>query len=127
MTKNDVPIGERFSHVYLERGTPQADCARFRKRLSAYFYEHLYSDHSYIIGNLIEREQGISVPTAGMGVFYWREFFREAQISDVLDSITLVWQCLHGQNAWSQASKWLEFVQRVFNEQNLGYRVDQRG
>ncbi len=120
MTGNDAPVGRRFSHVYLERGAPQSDSRRMRRRLSAYLYQHSRSIDLDLLEQWIELETGAEVGTIS-------GFYAEANTSDVLDSITLCRQFLGGQRTSIEAAQWLGFVQRVFDEVNLGYRIDEEG
>lgn len=118
----EVPIGERFSHVYVARGTPTRDSQRFRHRLGAFYHEHL-RDYRNSFANSISRELGVSVPLVGIN---WSidKFFREAGLRDVLDAITLIWRELMRMRQQQLSGRWLEFVERTLEEENLGYRVD---
>jgi hypothetical protein len=115
--------GKRFSLLYLERGAPLRDSQRFRNRLSAYFVEQL-NDHRWDIENLIKQETGAKVS--------WRDgpdigsFFEKAEVRDVLDTITVVYQFLAKDTFSTKALYWKAFVARVLNEESLGYQLDSK-
>ena len=119
-----VPIGERFSHVYVARGTPTRDSQRFRHRLGAFYYGSL-RDYRSTFASSISRELGVDVPQVGM-TWSIDRFFMEAELRDVLDAITLIWRELTRARQRQLASQWREFVERTLEEENLGYRVDER-
>jgi hypothetical protein len=64
---SELPIGRRFSHVYIERGSPMRDSKRFRRRLAEHLRLQLSAtdvqmNMNEAIGNALQRELGISVP-----------------------------------------------------------------
>lgn len=122
MSNKETPIGKRFSHVYIDRGEPQKDSERFRKRLGGYIDQHFH-DYRKEISRTIKRELGVDVPTPFTGYYDVANFMIKSALRDVLDSITVIWNILDE----GDASEWLVFVQRVFEEENLGYRVDEQG
>ena len=124
MTNKSIPEGLRFSHVYLKRDAILRDSIRFRKRLGGYYGEHL-SDHNSKIATEIKREIGIDVPFTYMS-YNIQEFFERAELRDLLDSITLIYQ-LTLRISRIYANQWLVFVQRAIQEENLGYRIDAQG
>ena len=123
MTNDEVPIGERFSHVYIARGTPTKDSQRFRVRLGAFCKQFLNS-YGTDFATAISRELGVDVPFVGMYRSISR-FLLEAELRDVLDAITLIWRVLRQQRLERLANRWLQFVERTLKEENLGYRVDE--
>jgi hypothetical protein len=133
MNNQETPVGKPFSHVYIEKGEPQRDSERFRKRLGKYCGSRL-SDYKSQIGKKIEIELGVDIPHGVYG-YKLEDFFINSKLRDVLDSITFIWTALNlplasgliDVEAQKYATYWLEFVQRVFEEENLGYRVDERG
>ena len=58
MSEKDQPVGQLFSRVYLDRGTPARDSVRFRNRLASYSYQTIEYDHRTAIGQFICRELG---------------------------------------------------------------------
>ncbi len=120
MTNDEVPTGERFSHVYIPRGTPTQDSERFRRRIAAYFFQNCASaaDECFTFINI---ELGVDLAYASSYRLSIARFFQSGQLRDVLDAITLVWRVLIG----SSADRWRSFVQRVLEEENVGYRLDE--
>jgi hypothetical protein len=53
-----------------------------------------------------------------------REFFRQAEIRDVLDAVTIISEVFGEERATEQ---WLPAVTKIFEEERLAYRVDERG
>jgi hypothetical protein len=122
--------GIRFSLLYLERSTPVRDSERFRNRLSTYYDEYLRKYYGDKIVSKIQLEIGTKIRYAPMIGPDMDRFFTKNEIRDVLDSVLLIYQVLinndHSQITQA-ASKWKDFVARVFKEENLGYRLDSKG
>lgn len=115
--------GKRFSQVYLERGTPARDSARFRNRVSAYYWQNLHGQHKDKIRTLLQKETGAEVPFVAGG-YSVAGFFKKAELRDVLDAITLIYQHLIASGWKSLAGDWKTFIERAFQEENIGYRLD---
>jgi hypothetical protein len=114
--------GTRFSLLYLERSTPAKDSQRFRNRLAAYYWDKLHEYHREEIIKVIQLETGAKVPFVGMS-YSISDFFEKNELRDVLDSITLIYTVLpYSQNR----NEWKDFVERVFKEEHLGYRLDSK-
>jgi hypothetical protein len=124
MAKGDAPSGQLFSRVYLERSTPVRDSKRFRTRLTGYFYEKI-SDSAHRLADKIRTELGVQVPWLHGPDF--EKFFQQAEVRDVLDTVSLVVAVLDENHKYSQIEPWIAFVQRAFDEESLGYRVDSKG
>jgi len=124
------PLGQRFSHVYLERGKPSDDSPTMRRRLAALIrsLDDLRGD----LGPEVEREIGVCVqPAVGLG-YDWVEFFRGCDLRVALDTITVAWRLLEkkkstGIRNLNSAAKLLNEAARIFGEENVGYQVDARG
>lgn len=122
------PIGQRFSHVYIKRGEPTQDSPRMRRRLAALI--RTFSDLGDF-GSVVPREIGINVPFRGF--FDWEAFFRDCASQDALDIVTVA--CRHLEAAARSSrftgidapGRWCSEVQRIFQEENVHYRVDKRG
>jgi hypothetical protein len=121
------PIGKRFSHNYLKRGDPGADSVRMRRRMASLIYsiEEL-GDFS----GTVSRELGVDVPWNY--VADWPSFFQTCELQDVLDLVTVAYRFLKGKEAkglrdWRAPDRWTQEVQRIFTEENLHYRVDDKG
>ena len=116
--------GKRFSLVYLDRSTPVRDSQRFRNRLAAYYTQHLCKISDDRICKIIQKETGAEIPYqsfAGQGL---SKLFKEKDLRDVLDSITIIFKALEGY--LSTAENWRDFVSRVLSEENMGYRLDSK-
>jgi hypothetical protein len=118
---NDRPVGKRFSHVYLERGSPSQDSARFRRRLLQAFYD-ANTDRLDFHG-VLEGELGVQIDYLGYG-WDWQKYFTTAALRDILDTITIVYGKLHS-GGFTKAKSWRETAARIIREENLGYSVDE--
>jgi hypothetical protein len=122
---------KRFSLMYIERGKPGPDSERFRKRLSAFYFEKLTTFEGNIISE-IHRELGATIPY-GPGGLSITGFFEKAPLRDILDSITIICELLKPPKSslfstlGALHTEWLSFVKRVLKEENLHYRVDNEG
>lgn len=117
--------GSRFSFLYLERGKPANDSDRFRTRLAVYFKESL-NEYRNNIAPILGIELGVEVPYR-TGYYDIPAFFKKAQIRDVLDSITVIFQYFIYKTEKTRGQSWLNFVARVMREENIGYRIDSKG
>ena len=113
--------GQRFSLQYLERSTPAKDSQRFRNRLAAYYMANLDEYYCGKIISIIKSETGAEIPSSGMG-YSVNSFFKENEIRDVLDSISLIYQVVD----FLLKEPWKLFVTRVLSEENLGYKLDSK-
>lgn len=118
-------IGERFSQVYLDKGTPTCDSIRMRNRVSAAHWEILHSNRGGVI-KLIQQETGAKVPYVG-AVQSLASFFEQCEIRDFLDSITIIYKYYENQRMQRIANSWHVFIIRVFKEENVGYQLDEMG
>jgi hypothetical protein len=126
MTVRDAPEGQLFSRTYLERGIPSRDSKRFRTRLAAYFHQKLAETLYDLLHKAIERELGVDVPSTH-GIADYSTYFSKVEVRDVLDTISLIARLLRDRGDNSVAEAFISFVQRSFEEENLGYRVDAKG
>ena len=121
----DRPEGELFSQLYLERGAPGQDSARMRNRVAALVLKH-NPDGLY---EKIKLRLGIDVPV-GYNHIPWGEFFVGADLRDVLDTITLIYESLvpgDRRFAAGDAPRFVTTMNQIFHEENLHYEVDPRG
>jgi hypothetical protein len=117
--------GKRFSQVYLERGAPLRDSQRFRNRLAAYYLQRLSREHELKIVRIIEAETGVQLIFSGYHPNV-TGFLQQAELRDVLDSITLIYQVINDAGYRTDAENWKTFVARTLREENLGYRLDSK-
>ena len=123
------PIGEQYDHVYMIRGEPVLDSPRFRTRVAAYISQSLSQFNADIV-QMIVRERGVDLAVYGLSdrnPNLLRNFIRDAEVADFLSSITLIWRLLTARNYPSFAEAWSQFVTRAMHEENVGYRLDNRG
>ena len=113
--------GQKFSQVYIEKGVALPDSARMRNRLSAVSFDYT-GNHSFKLAKLIMRETGAKMPYFAQS-YSFAKFFETCELRDLLDSITLIFKW-HGGSPI--AKKWKLFVERVFKEENVGYRLDDK-
>ena len=125
MTNNETPVGKRFSFLYLERGKPVQDSERFRKRLSMFAIKTL-EDYQSRFYELTALELGVTIDQKSYEP-YFSAFFERSELRDLLDAITLIRHELVRRKRKDLADRWVYFVERVFDEENLGYRVDDGG
>ncbi len=134
MEENAEPVGQLFTHVYCERGTPLSDHKLARHRLGGYC-DNNFNDHVYDIKKSLKHEIGLSVP---FSVNNWslEKYFEQIDVKYVLSSITVVYRTLtQCAKVWKGGDRylsplaegWLVFVARVFKEENMCYRVDEKG
>jgi hypothetical protein len=117
--------GKKFSQVYLDKGKPVNDSKRMRNRISAIYWDMLHSYENDIV-KIIHKETGAKVPF-GPYSYSFSVFIENCDIRDLLDSITLIFQYLLDSGRSRVATQWHQFVTRVFKEENLGYRLDEKG
>ncbi|WP_323784632.1 hypothetical protein [Thalassovita sp.] len=125
MSENEVPKGQRFSLLYLSGEETLSDCPRMRRRLGA-LADELLDENDYLAGKFLEAELGISIiRSSGMGAYVrWVDFFEEEELADVLDAITLIFSFCAANRLSNKLSGYRSRVQRIFNERNMRYRVD---
>ena len=120
-----LPVGVRFTHVYLERGEPKSDTLRMRKRVSTLVSSLVSRGDGFAVSRLIEGELGVAVLSHSASAEYGLEtFFQKCELRDLLDAITIVWK--HYQRSNSRvANLWRGEVARIFQEENVGFRLDE--
>lgn len=119
-----LPQGQRFTQVYLERGRPTEDSQRARRRLAA-----LIDTMSGLssLPTLIPAELGVDV-VWGVGGADWHDTLARMQIRDVLDLVTVAYRLLRNKGeVYNASSTWVRRTRRIFDEENLGYTVDDAG
>ncbi|MFM0328151.1 hypothetical protein [Paraburkholderia strydomiana] len=127
---NKKQLGQRFSHAYQDRGTPQDDSAHFRGRLIAYMNSR-FSDQKFELCSYLAVETGFVSQYAYLN---WEAAIGTLNTVQLLDLITLVWRFYAARDNLSRrlspssipraSDEWLTFVGRSLAEENLGYRVD---
>lgn len=77
--------GERFSHVYLERGQPLEDSPRVRSRVAALI--GMIDRDFDELASVLPIEMGLDVPWNG--AYRWEQFTAKIELRDFLDFITV--------------------------------------
>jgi hypothetical protein len=88
-----LPIGKRFSHVYLERGEPVPDSQRMRTRVHALFRKLKFHEDNIGAGALIESKVGVKVP----GYHLFDRWFENCGLRDLLDTVTVLFEARGGR------------------------------
>ncbi len=127
MSDADRPEGQRFSLLYIERGAPEQDSPRMRRRLAAV----VSNIRAPGLVDLIAQRLGIDVPM-GYNYIDWNRFFADAALRDVLDTITLVYEARQQEERsqrgfGNEAARFIDTVNAIFREENLQYAVDFHG
>ncbi|MES2343023.1 MAG: hypothetical protein V4597_15225 [Pseudomonadota bacterium] len=115
---NDKPIGQRFSHVYVENSAPTKDSTKARHRIQQILKRLPYEDQEEL-SEFLRSELGVFVD----------EFsnIEKLPIVDFLDAITLIYQFLANTNTQLRPADFQRFCERVFKEENIGYSLDEQG
>lgn len=121
-----MPTGQRFSITYLNRNEPTKDSERFRRRLSAYCTKYVLQGTTLRrdAAGYLEEEAGIDVPFIRNYGSSFSLLFRDNQLKDILDSITLIYSFLGQVGLRGSQAKWKDFVGRALREENIGYQTD---
>jgi hypothetical protein len=115
MTDAGPPKGVRHSLLYVERGERLEDNLRARRRIFA-LLERFQFQHSRIQAGLRE-ELGAKVWSHN-----FHQFFESAERRDFLDSVTIC-----AQQLGERGHVFVSEAQRIFEEENLAYRIDGQG
>lgn len=125
MTDRASMRGQLFSRTYLDRGAPTQDSPRFRSRFAAYI-ERLGFNESETARE-IASELGVRVPRssdARREVYRFEFFINNAQLRDVLDVITIIYNNIRDSSVNDNRKLYIEFINRAMKEENLSYRLD---
>ncbi len=135
------PVGERFSQTYFAKEPLTKDNERFRRRLAEKFSSMCQKRETQTaFGKMLVAETGASLATNVYGEPRMGNFFPDGELRDVLDAITLFYKFLSSrftglarvvgvQAARAQVpdpDHWRAFVERVFREERVSYRVDEQ-
>ena len=122
MKIDGASVGQLFSRVYLDKGTPTQDSKRFRRRLTHFVIGNA-SVASYAVDE-ISQETGVKIWHAN-GRYNWEDFFEKIELRDLLDSITLLYSGMKKSYSPGETpNEFREFVRRSLREENLAYRID---
>lgn len=125
----EKPVGGLFTHVYQDRGHPADDSIVLRNRLASYLGRN-HVDELWGLFNYLAQETGY------IQLAQHRKLtatFVELKIGEFLNVITLIWRFFAPRQfapayelpkAQKSTADWKRFVERVFIEENIGYRLD---
>lgn len=111
-----------FSHRYLRPEAVQDDAKRMRVQVESAFERMVDQNYHHRIATDIEAWSGGTVPIGQVG-YLWNHFFQHGELRDLLDVITLSHQFLRTNRSPEQANKWRNYIQFVFDTQNMRYRM----
>lgn len=126
MAETDEDLGRRFSQVYLTKGEPQKDSQRARTRLASAVHRHA----SHLLDRVkadIVKELGINGPVYPDREHAWRDWLSKVELRDVLDVPTIVVGVIDRFGRGHSPNEFIAEVNRIFGEENLGYRLDWKG
>lgn len=121
------PLGQRFSHVYMQRGTPRPDSVRMRHRL-ALLIDAIPDLKG--LSRIAESELGIASPWSTPEG--WPRHLAKWQLEDVLDLVTVAYRLLvqklrTGIHNTRAPEQWIAETNRIFSEEYVSYTVDNAG
>lgn len=131
MPEEDITIGGLYAHNYLRTDEILRDNPRMRFRLSKLFevVASNQGDDAYHFGKLVERELGFSVLSHGTYSLYfpYENVTESVEIVDLFHMITLLFKFLRGNRSSAKQDKLRSEIQRIFDETNVGYKLDEKG
>lgn len=107
-----------FRRNYLRPEVALEDSQRARYRLYKLFFDIV--DDRFDFVELVEKEIGIDYPRNFNG-HHHEKFWTKSEIGDVLSSITIWFHLI------SQKETFLRAARRIFREEHLRYRIDDKG
>src|SRR5262249_11632079 len=111
----------RYSQLYIERGARSSDSERARRRLRAVFNRLVDAMHVRDrIGRDIVEFQGCNISSFSLSVgidYDFDEFFSSAEIRDVLDAITTIFDVLVNEYQPDIPKEWTFAVGTIFEEE----------
>jgi hypothetical protein len=123
------PLGARFSQLYLERGTPQDDSVKLRRRIGSFFKNEM-SDYGREAGKEIESGIGTDHHFSGYSSQV-TDYLVRCSANDFRDAITVIHTAISRVYASERYTshersmrRWREFCSAAFIEENVAYRVD---
>lgn len=117
-----------YSRNYHKRENPVPDDARARFRIATYL-EDFTEGRQGLFGRYIERELGIpAISKYDSERVDWKKLVESLDVLDFLDLITAIGKIADRRTVHRDGIKveynFVDFVQRVFNEQGLAYRIE---
>jgi hypothetical protein len=128
----EIVKGGLYAHNYLRADEILRDSPRMRFRLAKLFEEGASHQNNAAVnfGEFVERELGIPVLQRGpmKRYFPYVNVTKEAEIVDLLHMITLLFRHFENQRRNARVLEdLLSSIQRIFDETNVGYQLDEKG
>jgi hypothetical protein len=128
---NAPKVGEFFSRNYLRSENMLSDDPRSRHRIVAYLKEY-FVGKSAEVGRHVEKKLGIKcVEGSSYPYVDWEGFLGKLPTVDFLDVLTATMQFRPNYTTMSGRiavkHDLVDYIRRVFSEQNLAYRIDDKG
>jgi hypothetical protein len=119
----DIVDGGLFIRNYGRLPHKLSDSERARRRILRVHWEMADDKRSKLV-TLIQSELGVDFPFIGTGYSYER-FWTTATVADFLSAVTLLFRL--NSIATTRPEIHLERLRRIFSEENLRYRLDNKG
>lgn len=111
--------GALFIRNYAQPSVKLKDSERARRRILQHFWDQSSQTRNEFV-KLVKSELGVDYPYSVSD--YWHDkFWTTAQVVDFLSSVTIVYRLSNRREALLAA------MRRIFVEENLRYRLDDRG
>lgn len=112
-----------FIRNYIRPETPLRESERARLRIAKLFLNTASTSgfNAHDFAGVVEEELGINYPKGISGHFSHERFWTKADIADILSAITIWFHTTH------KPGEFLKEVRRIFREEHLGYRIDDKG
>lgn len=127
MAEQHLPVGQLFTHVYLQGNRLLQDSENFRRRLGVFLSQNHSRQRSDLV-SFLRQETGLQVPWLGQ-TWNLEGFFVGVELKYMLNLITLTWRFFaaaeRSTSQHSSAGRWHQFVSRSLREESLGYRLDE--
>ncbi|MDO8978700.1 MAG: hypothetical protein Q7V17_05650 [Afipia sp.] len=121
--KEGVPVGKRYSEIYLDHGKPIQDHPRMRFRLAALISDTKPFWIDEALGQEAEKKLGLKTPYSSSSS--WKVILEKWELQDVLDLVTVAGHFIQRDGRGPGASKlWATLVNQIFSDLNIAYRVD---
>lgn len=120
---DEVPLGRRFSHLYMVPADKLPDSLTMRKRTHRAFAQ--FFEDSGDIAEYLDREMGIDLcEHSPYSTWANWSFFETCEVKHLLDAVTLVAQFLLRTGGTLDANKLRVEIARIFAEEHVAYRLD---
>jgi hypothetical protein len=131
MSESEIRVGGYFSRNYRTASAPSTDSTKARFRIAKYLEEYTAGD-SGSFGRYIEKELGIKIVKIYQTAYVsWEEALLKCSIVEFLDIVTAIAIFCPTRIITSDRvpvrHEFIPFVSRVLREEQLAYRIDEKG